>query len=125
MLNKAHIPQEEVFLYGSDDADPLVETVATPDERARLRHDILEKDIDLLRARLDLIRARVGVVTRSSVRWANSSARSQLGAYPWAKFAALTASSCLMTMALRRLPLGSLAAMAVPIVTAAISRKTR
>ncbi|HTO34254.1 MAG TPA: hypothetical protein VL202_24240 [Pararhizobium sp.] len=125
MLKKAHIPQEDIFLYGSDDADPIVETVATPEERARLRHEILEKDIDLLRVRLDLIRARVGLVSRSSVRWANCSARSQLGAYPWAKFAALAASSCLVTIALRRLPLGSLAAMAVPIVTAAISRKAR
>jgi len=123
MLKKAHIPQEEVFLYASDDIDPVVETVATPDERARLRHEILEKDIDLLRVRLELIRAQIGLVARSGATWANASARSQLGTYPWAKLAALTASSCLVTMALRRLPLGSVTAMAIPLVTAAISKK--
>lgn len=104
LLRRTHIPQEEVFLF--EDAAAIADVVATAADRARLQHQLLQKELDLLRARLDIIRSQVGVVAKSSVTWANASARSQLSSYPWTKLGALAASSFLVTTALRSLRSG-------------------
>lgn len=106
LLRRAHIPQEEVFLAGIEDAVVIDDGVANAADRARLHHELLQKEVDLLRARLDIIRSQVVVVAKSSVTWANASARSQLTSYPCAKLSALAAGSFLVTRALRSLRSG-------------------
>lgn len=103
LLRRAHIPQEEVFLAGVEDTVVIEDVVATTADRARLQHELLQKELDLLRARLDIIRSQVGVVAKSGVTWANASARSQLASNPWTKLAALSVGSFLITTALRSL----------------------
>jgi hypothetical protein len=124
-LRTAHIPQEEVFLARSDDGISVVATAASSEEKARLRHEVLQKDLDLLRARLDIIRTQVGVVATSGANWAHASAREQLGPYPWAKFAALAVGPYLVTKVLRNLPFGSIAAAVVPLISAAVKNRRR
>ncbi|WP_426124325.1 hypothetical protein [Pararhizobium sp. PWRC1-1] len=125
LLRRAHIPQEEVFLVGIEDVVVIDDSVATAADRARLQHELLQKELDLLRARLEIVRSQVGVVAKSGVTWVNASARSQLGSYPWAKFAALAASSFLVTTAVRKLSFGSITAAAIPLVTAAMKKSMR
>ena len=102
LLRRAHIPQEEVFLAGVEDTVVIEDVVATTADRARLQHELLQKELDLLQARLDIIRSQVSVVAKSSVTWVNASARAQLSTYPWTKLGALAAGSFLVTKALRR-----------------------
>ena len=102
LLRRAHIRQEEVFLAGVEDAVLIDDVVATADDRARLQHELLQKELDLLRARLDSIRSQAAVVAKAGVTWANASARSQLASNPWAKLASLAASSFLVTTVLRK-----------------------
>ena len=106
LLRRAHIPQEEIFLVGVEDAVVVDDIVATAADRARLQHELLQKEIDLLRARLQIVRSQVGVVAKSGVTWANATARSQLASKPWAKLAALTTISFLVTTVLRGLRSG-------------------
>lgn len=101
LLRRAHIPQEEIFLVGVEDAVVINDIVATAADRARLQHELLQKELDLLRARLDIIRSQVRVVAKAGVTWADAIARSQLSSYPWTKLGALAASSFLVTTALR------------------------
>jgi hypothetical protein len=122
LLRRVHIPQE-VLLSNPEDQSLISEMTGTPRDRARLQHELLQKEVDLLRARLDITRSQLGVVARSGVRWAHASARSQLGPYPWLKFAVLAASSYLVTTAIRRLPLGSITAAALPVVAAVMKRR--
>jgi hypothetical protein len=91
--------------------------------RARLRHQLLQKEIELLRVRLDIIQDRAKVVVRSGAAWANASARSQLGPYPWAKFVGIALGSFLVTNALRKLPLGSVVAATIPLIMVAVERR--
>ncbi|WP_318410673.1 hypothetical protein [Rhizobium sp. PL01] len=93
-------------MVGVEDAVVIDDIAATAADRARFKHELLQKELDLLRARLDIIRSQVRVVAKSGVTWANASARSQLTSYPWTKLGALAASSFLVTRALRTLRLG-------------------
>jgi multidrug efflux pump subunit AcrA (membrane-fusion protein) len=102
LLRRAHIPQEELSLGGVEEAVVDDDIVATAAVRARIQHELLQIELDLLRARLNMIRAQVRIVAKSSVTWANASARSQLLSYPWIKLGALAAGSFLATTALRR-----------------------
>lgn len=106
LLRRAHIPQEEIFLVGVEDAVVMDDIVATAADRARLKHELLQKEIDLLRARLEIIRSQVGVAAKLGVTWANATAWSQLASKPWAKLAALTTISFLVTTVLRSLRSG-------------------
>ncbi len=114
--------KEEAFSVASEQDLP-VGRMASVEHRARLRHELLNKEIDLFRARLEIIRSQIGVLTRSSMTWADASARTQLGPYPWAKFLALSAGPYLVTKALRRLPIGSVIAVAIPLVTAVVKQR--
>jgi len=125
LLRRAHVPQEEVFVTGREDGVPFSAIPASPREKARIRHEILQKDIDLLRSRLAIVAAQAGAVGKAGAIWVNAGARSQLGTYPWAKFAALTVGSYVVTRALRTLPFGSVAAAAIPLATAALKRRLR
>jgi hypothetical protein len=122
-LVTAHIPKEEVFLAGSGDGISAVAIAASAEQKVRLRHEVLQKDLDLLRARLDIIRTQAGVVARSGATWAHASAREQLGPYPWAKFAALAVVPYLMTRVFRNGPIGSIAAAVVPLISAAVKNR--
>jgi hypothetical protein len=53
------------------------------------------------------------------------STRSQLGPYPWATFARIALSSFLVTNAVRKLPLGTIVAAAVPLIMGAINQRIR
>jgi hypothetical protein len=102
LLRRPHIPQEKVLLSGVEDSLVIDDDcLANAADRARLQHELLQKEVDLLRARLDIIRSQVGVVAKSGATWVNASARSQLASYPWTKLGALAAGSFLITAALR------------------------
>jgi hypothetical protein len=101
LLRRPHIPQEEVFLSDAEDTLRFDDSLANAANRARLQHELLQKEVDLLRARLDIIRSQVGVVAKSGATWVNASARSQHASYPWTKLGALAAGSFLITAALR------------------------
>ncbi|WP_276120152.1 hypothetical protein [Pararhizobium qamdonense] len=117
-------PREEISQVALTQA-PHAEHVVWVEAKARLRYEILEKELDLLRARLDIIRSQAGVVLKSGGAWIDSSARSQLGPYPWAKLAALATGPYIVAKAVRVLPLGSLAAAVVPLVAAAVKQRAR
>jgi hypothetical protein len=125
LLRRRHVPQEEVFLADPGDEIPVSTTHPSPEAKARLRHDILQEEIALLRARLAIIRSRLGVVAKSGATWVHASARSQLGSYPWSKFAALTVASYVVTISLRKLPFGSITAAAIPLATGALKKRLR
>jgi hypothetical protein len=120
-----HIPQEEVFFSNREGGVPVSSIPPSPEQKARLRREVLQKELDLLRARLAIISSQVGAVTKSSAVWVHASARSQLGAYPWAKFGALVAGSYLLTRELRNLPFHSITAAAVPLATMVVKRRVR
>ncbi|WEZ85529.1 hypothetical protein P6U16_26085 (plasmid) [Rhizobium sp. 32-5/1] len=122
---REHIPQEEVFFLDREGRGPVSPTPTSPEEKARLQREVLQKELDLLRARLAIIRSQVGVVTKSGTVWVHASARSQLGAYPWAKFGALVAGSYFLTRGLRNLPFSSITAAAIPLATMLVKRTVR
>ncbi len=127
MLRKrAHIADEELTLQPENSefrSKPLLLADCSVRTRAHLRRELLQKEIELLRVRLDVIRDQAKVVVRSGATWANASARSQLGPYPWAKFVGIALGSFLITNALRKLPLGSVSAAAVPLLMVGIERR--
>lgn len=125
LLKRKHVPKEEVFLIEEEHQDDVPELKASVYERARIRHEVLQKEIDLLRARLHIIRDQAGLVAKSGVTWANASARAQLGPYPWAKFAALAASSFLVTRGLRKLPMGEVAGMTAPLLFGVLKNRNK
>jgi hypothetical protein len=48
--------------------------------KARLRREILQKEVDLLCARIGIVKPQAGTVAKSCGNWVNASARSQLAA---------------------------------------------
>lgn len=72
--------------------------------------------IDVLTARVAAIGDDTTRLTKSAARWADASAHDQLGAYPWAKLTGAFLITFVVTKALRMLPLGSLASIALPLV---------
>jgi hypothetical protein len=131
LIRRSRTPAESLRAFGetqpSDDIPVAIDERgrASPNEIARLRRELLGKELELLRARLNFIRNQAVSVARSGAIWANASARSQLGPYPWAKFAGIALSSFLVTNAVRKLPFGTIVAMAVPLIKGAINQRRR
>lgn len=97
----------------------------TARDKAEVRREILEKEIELLKIRLAIVRARAGVVGRLGLRYANAEARSQLSTRPWTKLGVLAATSFLTTAVLRRASPGPLVSAAAPILVQFVSRNVR
>lgn len=90
--------------------------------------DLREKVAELA-FQIEVLKARAVAIGRESTRlgrvvavWANSSAHDQLGPYPWFKLAGAFAAIFLGTRALKMLPLGSMASVAVPALLRQIQR---
>ncbi|RFB84221.1 hypothetical protein B5K08_28395 [Rhizobium leguminosarum bv. trifolii] len=88
---------------------------------SRLRE--LREELENLRARLHVIRDQAAAVVTENVRWADASAHAQLGNQPWLKLAGAMAAAFVVTRGIRRLPLGTVATTALPLVAAAMNRK--
>ncbi|RUM20622.1 hypothetical protein EFQ99_28760 [Rhizobium vallis] len=88
---------------------------------ARLRE--LREELENLRARLHVIREQAATVVSENVRWADASAHAQLGNQPWLKLAGAMATAFVVARGIRRLPLGTVATTALPLVAAALNRK--
>ena len=89
----------------------------------RLRE--LQIEISILKVRLRMIKRGSGVVVRDTVRWVDSSAHDQLGAYPWMKLSAAALTAFMTARLLRRLPLGLVAIAARPLLFAAMRSVSR
>lgn len=88
---------------------------------ARLRE--LREELENLRARLHVIREQAATVVAENVRWADASAHAQLGNQPWLKLAGAMAATFVVARGIRRLPLGTVATTALPLVAAVMNRK--
>jgi hypothetical protein len=73
--------------------------------------DMLKDELSLLRSRIAAIRSQTGAVVKAQRSSIDANARAQLGDYPWLKLAAASASAFIAMRAIRRLPMGLLAAM--------------
>ena len=111
--------------------DAPVEEIIVDVERAASREELerqiedVRAEINHLRARLHIIRHQAGSVVEENIRWADASARAQLGDHPWLKLSGAMAAAFLIGKALQRLPFGSLATAAAPIVLAAARDRRR
>lgn len=85
LLRRAHLPQEEVFFLGVEHAVVVDDIAATANERARLQHDLLQKEIDLLCARLGIIRVCFSQVSHRPTD-ANMSRRHGARRVMWRRF---------------------------------------
>ncbi|MEF0942657.1 hypothetical protein [Rhizobium sp. BR 362] len=99
-------------------------------ERRRL--DELKSEIAHLRDAMENLRTRLGAVAqqattvvRSNLDWADASAHAQLGRYPWAKLAGAMAATFVSVRLLKRLPLGKIARVAIPLMIAWPDEKSR
>lgn len=88
---------------------------------SRLRD--LREELENLRARLHVIQRQAATVVAQNVRWADASAHAQLGTQPWLKLAGAMGAAFVVTRGIRRLPLGTVATTAMPLVAAAMNRK--
>ncbi len=109
-------PAEEIFID--------VERAAAREELERQVHE-LRTEIENLTARLHIIRHQAGSVVTENLRWADASAHDQLGDYPWLKLSGAMAAAFLVGKALQRLPFGSLATAATPMLIAAARERRR
>ena len=111
--------------------DAPVEEIIVDVERAASREELerqireVRDEIDHLRARLQIVRHQAGTVVEENWRWADASAHAQLGDYPWLKLSGAMAAAFLVGKALQRLPFGSLATAAAPLVIAAARERRR
>lgn len=101
-----------------------VERTASREELERQIREVRD-EIDHLRARLQIVRHQAGTVVEENWRWADASAHAQLGDYPWLKLSGAMAAAFLVGKALQRLPFGSLATAAAPLLIAAVREKAR
>ncbi|ARM92355.1 hypothetical protein RHEC894_PE00332 (plasmid) [Rhizobium sp. CIAT894] len=109
-----HVPAEDL-------ADT---TLPAPDHHAlESRLQDLREELENLRARLHVIKRQAETVVAENLRWADASAHAQLGTQPWLKLAGAMAATFVVTKGIRRLPLGTLATAAMPLVAAAMNRK--
>lgn len=88
----------------------------------RLRE--LREELENLHARLQVIQHQAATVVAKNVRWADASAHAQLGNQPWLKLAGAMAATFVVTRGIRRLPLGTVATTALPLVAAVMKRKS-
>lgn len=111
--------------------DAPVEEIIVDVERAASREELerqiedVRAEINHLRARLHIIRHQAGSVVEENIRWADASARAQLGDHPWLKLSGAMAAAFLIGKALQRLPFGSLATSAAPLIVAAARDRRR
>jgi hypothetical protein len=83
----------------------------------------LREELENLRARLHVIQRQAATVVAENARWADASAHAQLGDQPWLKLGGAMAAAFVVTRGIRRLPLGTVATTALPLVAAAMNRK--
>lgn len=121
--------EEELQAHlGTLEAESPSESVDT-DVRRRTASDVQEdiaavrEELEHLRARLSIVAQQAETAVKSRAEWANASAHAQLGDYPWLKLAGAMASAFLATQVVKRLPLGSLVAAALPLVVASVRRR--
>jgi len=111
--------------------DAPVEEIVVDVERAASREELerqiedVRYEIDNLRARLHIIRHQAGSVVEENIRWADASARAQLGDHPWLKLSSAMAAAFLVGKALQRLPFGSLVTAASPFILAVARERGR
>ncbi|MBB3656589.1 quinol monooxygenase YgiN [Rhizobium sp. BK650] len=111
--------------------DVLTEETLVDIERAAAREELqrqiedVRDEIGNLRARLHIIRNRAGSVVEENIRWADASAHAQLGDYPWLKLSGAMAAAFCVGKLLQRLPFGSLATAAAPLILAAARERRR
>lgn len=98
----------------------LTEPTAISDLREKVAE--LAFQLEVLKARAVAKRSESTRLGRVVAVWANSSAHDQLGPYPWFKLAGAFAATFLGTRALKMLPLGSMASVAVPALLRQIQR---
>jgi hypothetical protein len=85
--------------------------LAIAQAKAQADMDMLKDELSLLRSRIAAIRSQTGAVVKAQRSSIDANARAQLGDYPWLKLAAASASAFIAMRAIRRLPMGLLAAM--------------
>ncbi|MBB4570756.1 hypothetical protein [Rhizobium leucaenae] len=105
---------------------PAEEGFQSPDDymgAERRRLDELKSEIASLRDEMENLRMRLSAVAqqattvvRSNIDWADASAHAQLGRYPWAKLAGAMAATFVSVRLLKRLPLGKIARVAIPLM---------
>ncbi|MGY5810880.1 hypothetical protein ACXHXG_24680 [Rhizobium sp. LEGMi198b] len=109
---EADAPAEEGFQNSIDDMGA---------ERRRLdalKSDIADvrDEIENLRERLAAVAQQATTIVRTNLDWADASAHAQLGAYPWAKLVGAMAMTFVSVRLLKRLPLGRIASVALPLI---------
>ncbi|RUM03880.1 hypothetical protein [Rhizobium chutanense] len=112
-------------LGGHVPVESLVDTALPASDHHALESRLrdLREELENLRARLHVIRRQAATVVAQNLRWADASAQAQLGTQPWLKLAGAMAAAFVVTRGIRRLPLGTVATTAMPLVAAAMSRK--
>ncbi|MBZ9792573.1 hypothetical protein K9B32_21055 [Rhizobium sp. 3T7] len=113
------------------EADAAAEDRRSPDALSgRTFEDVyadflaVRDEVEHLRARLSVVTEQAGTVIRSRAEWADASAHAQLGDYPWLKLAGAMTGTYVLASLLRKIPLGSAFTAALPLVAAAIQRRT-
>lgn len=104
---------------GSDLAVRPVDLAQMREQRSLAR---LRDEIETLRRQVALIKEEASMLAKNSARRVDRDAHRQLGDYPWAKLAGAMASSFVAGRLLRRLPFGTLATAALPLVTARLAK---
>jgi len=111
--------------------DAPVEEIVVDVERAAAREELerqiedVRYEINNLRARLHIIRHQAGSVVEENIRWADASARAQLGDHPWLKLSGAMAAAFLVGKALQRLPFGPFATALTPLILAVARERGR
>lgn len=118
---EADAPAEEGIRSPIDDID------AERRRLADLKSEIanLRDEIENLQARLGAVAQQTTTVVKSNLDWADASAHAQLGRYPWAKLAGAMAATFVCVRLLKRLPLGRMASMAIPLMITWPDEKSR
>lgn len=78
--------------------------------------DDLHFQVAAVRARVAMVGSGTGRLGRALSGWIDRSARDQMGPYPWAKLSGAFLATFVATRLVRRLPLGSMASVALPLI---------
>ncbi|KQV65155.1 hypothetical protein [Rhizobium sp. Root1220] len=119
---QAHLAELEAEAIAEDLVASPVDYIS-PRAEFELRLREARDELDNLRGRLAVIKERAATVVSERAKWADASARDQLGPYPWAKLAGAMAGTFLVSRVLRTLPFGAVASAAMPMVIWAIQAK--
>ncbi len=118
-----HLAEMEAETTG--EADLAVRPVDLAQMREERTLAKLRSDIETLRRQVALVKEETAMLAKSSVQRVDDNAHRQLGDYPWLKLAGAMAASFLAGRLLRKLPFGSLATVALPLVTARLADRSR